>query len=242
MSQVFMPRVDVVTTPNRVKRGQMIAVQALISDSKTGMFMPFDKIYMQILDEKGIEIWPLSTIAEGTERINKLISTSQMKPGKYLIRISPSKKLRPMGVSYFHIESSMLDMAVPLIPPVLLAVTSSTKKEKITADFFSPTTAINITWALYQTEKDSRVCPICLNYAGRIYRPDDPTMPRIGPEELGGDTHWGCRCHYDFITREMEMQQLNAQYEEMKEIFEVAQVAMVAQQVFNQKRSIGKWR
>jgi len=235
MAQEFHPKIDVIATPKKLQQGQMLAVQAYIFDTITGMDMPFDKIYMQIVDSKGVEIWPMSTIAEGVERIDKLISTSQMKPGKYLIRISPSKKLSPMGSVEFQIERSLSQAIIPLIPAVILAVTSSTKQEKIESEFLAPKSP-KITWLIYQTEKDHRVCPICAPNDGLVFRPDDPTLIRIGPPELGGDTHYGCRCHYDFITQEMEMRQLNAQWEELEEVHEAYEVAMIAQQVFNQKR------
>ena len=49
----------------------------------------------------------------------------------------------------------------------------------------------------------------------------------IGPPEFGGQTHWGCRCHYDIVSK---VQQLNG---ELREAFEVYQVARIAQQAFN---------
>ena len=49
----------------------------------------------------------------------------------------------------------------------------------------------------YQTEKDHRVCPICLPNQGLVFPIDYPDIIKIGPPELGGDTHYGCRCHYD---------------------------------------------
>jgi hypothetical protein len=232
MSQVFKPKVDVVITPRQVQRGQMISVQAQIYDRHTGMIMPFDKIYMQIIDSKGVEIWPVSTVAEGVAVINKLISTSQMKNGKYLIRVSPSKKLTPMGAAEFQIKGNLPVAAIPLIPAAILAITSSSKKEKVELDFLEPVQPPKITWLLYQTEKDTRVCPICLNFAGRVYRPDDPELPRIGPAELDGDTHWGCRCHYDYITIDMEIQEFNAQVAAAFEIAEIAEVAQIAMEAF----------
>lgn len=49
----------------------------------------------------------------------------------------------------------------------------------------------------YQTEKDHRVCPICEPYQGLVFSINDKNIIRIGPSQLGGDTHYGCRCHYD---------------------------------------------
>jgi hypothetical protein len=239
LSLQLKPKVEVFITPGEVQRGQMFSVQATIFDRNTGMEMPFDKIYMQIIDNKGVEIWPVSTVAENTNRIDKLISTGQMRTGKYLIRVSPSKKFSPMGVAPFKIKSTLPVAAIPLIPAAILATTSSTKKEKIETTFLEPKTP-KITWLIWQTEKDSRVCPICLNFAGLVFRADDPTLPRPDPPELGGDTHWGCRCHYDFITQDMEferaMDEFHAHMDAVYEAAEIAEVAMVAMQVMPRLR------
>lgn len=237
MSQEIKIKIDVFATPDKITQGQMFSIQAVIYDTITGAPMLFDKIYMQILDEKGTEIWPVSTVAEGAERIDKLISTSEMDPGKYLVRVSPSRKMRPMGAAQFEIDST-LSPVVPLIPPILLAITSSSTKEKIEKEFLGPKNPPKINWLIYQTEKDSRVCPVCLPHDGKVFRPDDPSLIRIGPEQLGGDTHYRCRCHYDFITEEMERRQMDAAFEEelreLEEIYEIYQVSMVGQKAFNQ--------
>ena len=231
MSYLVKPTVKVVITPNELLRGQMLSVQAYIYDRNNGAALQFKKIYMQIIDSKGVEIWPVTTVAEGTERIDKLISTSQMKPGKYTIRVSPSKKMSPHGYGFFDIKRSLLPLiAIPLIPAVLLAVTSSTKQEKVESTFLEPKLP-KIAWLLYQTEKDGKVCPICRPNEGLVFRPDDPDLIRIGPEEFGGGTHWGCRCHYDFWTPEMEMIKFQAQVEEMYEAAEIGIVAMEAMKV-----------
>ena len=44
---------------------------------------------------------------------------------------------------------------------------------------------------LFVSERDSKVCPICLNYDGRQYNIEDYDRPRI-PR----DTHPNCRCRY----------------------------------------------
>lgn len=47
---------------------------------------------------------------------------------------------------------------------------------------------------VWVSERDGRVCPQCTNLDGRTFDGNDPDMPTPGPEELGGSTHWGCRC------------------------------------------------
>ena len=79
MSLEFKPKIIVSINPEKVSRGQMLAIQAQIIDQFTGSPMPFERIYMQIVDEKGVEIWPVSTMEENSFTINKLISTSGRK-------------------------------------------------------------------------------------------------------------------------------------------------------------------
>jgi hypothetical protein len=47
---------------------------------------------------------------------------------------------------------------------------------------------------MWVSERDGRVCPICLNLDGRTFNADDPDIPTPGPPEHGGTSHWGCRC------------------------------------------------
>src|SRR5260370_26245042 len=96
MLEEFNPTINVIVAPLKVSKGQMISITANIFDKDTLEPMNFDKIYMQIIDEKGIEIWPLSLMEEESAFFSKLISTSEMDPGRYLVRVSPSKKLRPI--------------------------------------------------------------------------------------------------------------------------------------------------
>ncbi len=51
------------------------------------------------------------------------------------------------------------------------------------------TGSITVPQNIWISERDNRVCPICLNLDGRTYDVDDPKMPR--PVR---DTHLGCRC------------------------------------------------
>lgn len=212
MSQEFLPIINVIASPTKVSRGQMISINASIVEKTTLKPMVFDTIYMEILDSKGVVVWPLSTIEKNSSTISKLISTAEMKRGKYTVRITPSKYRTPIGVARFEIEDTDMTL-IPLIPLALLAIPSSSSREKIEKEFVEPPVIPKIAWLIYRTEKDSKVCEICRPHEGKVFRPDDPKLIRISPPELGGDTHYRCRCHYDIITQEQERRRLNAEYE-----------------------------
>jgi len=226
------PRLVVQTTPDKITRGQMMAVQAYIYDPATGLPVIFNRIYMEIIDEKGVPVWPLSTIAENTDRMNKLISTAQLENGTYQLRVSTSKKLSPMAYSFFEVEKKSIGLEfLPLIPAVLLGYKTSKKLEKVDSPILEPEpTLVKIVRMFYQTEIDGRTCPICIahrevSFDKRGWDPSDPNIPVIGPKEMGGDTHYGCRCHFD-ITTDVELQaQL---YEELKEVYDVYQASQIA--------------
>ncbi len=94
---------------------------------------------------------------------------------------------------------------MPLIPLILLAPATAITVEKIKKEFVEPDSvdSAKIAFLAYKTERDSRVCPICRPHEGKVFRPDDSAIIKIGPPEFGGDTHYGCRCHYDIITQGM---------------------------------------
>jgi len=265
VSQQYKPRVLVSVNPSKIVEGQMINVQAVIVDAYTSKPMQFDKMYMQIIDSTGLEVWPLSTIQKDSARFDKLISTSELKAGKYLIRVSPGKNLRPMGAVPFEVEKSDNPL-IPLIPLVLLAIPASTLIKKVETDMIQPRspelarrdnykefekflndttiTAINpeknpllkppkIALLLYRTEMDSRVCKICRGHRAAHspgfqegeYIPFAPEQPVIGPEQLGGDTHYNCRCHFDYLT---ELQLMAKNYREWEEVYQ-AKIIKAAQ-------------
>ncbi len=263
MSVLQRPKLQIAITPNKLQRGQMMAVQAYSYDYETEIPVIVPKFYMQIIDEKGVEVWPLSTIAENTDRIDKLISTAQLDSGQYQIRISTSKKLTPMAYSFFKIEKSIPPLAFALLIPLALGIPSRKKlkiKSDITTGIVSEIKVLEIPddatprspksvkvdapimrprerpqeiiRMFYQTEIDTRVCPICRNHREVSfslggYAPDDPHMPSIGPEEFGGDTHWGCRCHYD-ITRDYP--DIPVDFSGEIEAYEVYEAVQIAQQ------------
>ena len=226
MSVEFKPKILVAINPQKVTRGQMIAIQAQIFDQFTNSPMPFEHIYMQIVDDKGVEVWPVSTMEINSFTMNKLISTSEMDPGKYLVRVSFSKKFSPIGVAGFEIERGLPLAVIPLIPPLILATTSSSRREKIEKEFVGPDTPPQITWLVFQTEKDARVCHLCRPNQGKVFRPDDPQLIRI-------PIHPNCRCHYDFITEEQELATLHsysaAQREYAYQAYTIAQVYWAAE-------------
>jgi len=245
---IIKSRVRISINPNKVTRGQMLNVSAEIYDDITGKPLIFDRIYMQILDKDGKEVWPLSTIEINSSQINKLISTSEMEGGQYTVRISPSKKLTPQAAFTFEVETKTNAILVPLIPLILLARPSGVRKENVEKEFVEPKDQANIEWVIWRTEKDSRVCSICLPLEGLLFRVDDPEMVRVGPAEFGGDTHFGCRCVFDIITNKQvrkaffnaAMEQYQAEQQELEEIHEIYGIAKIAKESFKVLRSIQK--
>ncbi len=224
LEKQFKPKVIVTVNPPKIIEGQMLAVHATIIDEYTNRPMLFDKFYMQIIDSQGLEVWPLSTIQKNSSKFDKLISTSELKAGKYLIRVSPSRNLRPIGAVQFIIEKSDNPL-VPLIPLVLLAVPYSKLIKKVESDILEPIEPPSkIAILIYKTEMDSRVCKICRGHRANHspglppsqYYPFSPEQPVIGPEELGGQTHYRCRCNFDFIT----IQQLQKMQQAKRKIYE----------------------
>lgn len=207
------PQVIVTITPNKVHRGQLLSIQAYVQDRYTGVPIPFETLYMDIISEDGVPVWPLSAIEEDSASISKLISTSELKEGQdYLVRISPNRNLSPSGSAKFHIEHELLDPAllVPgamLIPHLLLSLPDSTREEKTDSNVVGPDTPLKIAWLIYRTQLDSKVCKICQPNEGLRFRPDDPDLIKI-PE----DTHPRCRCVYDVISQYEERQIYEAMY------------------------------
>jgi len=203
----FKPEIIVTVTPNKVHKGQMLSIQAYIRDRYTFEPIEYPVLYMDIIDENGVPVWPLSAIEEDSSSISKLISTSDLKEGQdYLIRISPKRSLSPSGSAKFHIDQELLDplLLVPgamLIPHLLLSVPDSTKQEKTDSDVVGPDEPIQIAWLIYRTQLDSKVCKICEPNEGLRFRPHDPDLIKI-PE----DTHPRCRCVYDVISKYEENQ------------------------------------
>jgi hypothetical protein len=209
MAQEYHPKVEVFAAPKTVAKGQMIAIHATITERYSGEPMVFDNIYMEIIDEKGVPVWPLSLVEVESYTISKLISTADLEAGHtYTVRISPSKHKSPMGVTTFTINHDIIPAALLiggglLIPKILLP-----------DDLIEPETPpMKIAWLIYRTERDSKVCPICRPHEGKMFRPNDPKLIKIGPPDKGGDTHYGCRCHYDIITVEDEKSIFDANIE-----------------------------
>lgn len=200
MSEELHPEVIVTITPNKVSKGQMISIQAYIQDRYTTVPIEYPTIYMEILDEDGVPVWPISAIELESSTISKLISTAELKAGKdYTVRVSPDKSLSPSGTAFFHIDSDVIPAAllVPgamLIPHVLLP------------DVVQPETPFKIGWLIYRTQLDSKVCKYCSPLEGNRYRPTDPDLPLI-------PRHINCRCHYDVISLAEEEELYQAMYQ-----------------------------
>lgn len=249
------PVIQVIVSPKTVSLGQMISIQATIYDKNTMEPMAFEKIYMEILDSRGIPVWPLSTVDENTATIAKLISTSDLQSGNtYHVRISPSPHRRPIGEAEFNIDHRIITPAfllpgIALIPDslftrptrtvgpdLLVSQPTSPKREKIESEVIGPDLPVpemKIAWLIYTTEKDTRVCPLCQSNEGKTFRPYWQSIIKIP-----GDTHPRCRCHYDIITEAEYNQLLQAQafiteYFTRHEVLNAARVASVVQRIKN---------
>jgi hypothetical protein len=81
--------------------------------------------------------------------------------------------------------STILQLRQPAIP-----ASDVFKAIQVTTTTQTPETQ-KVMWV---TSRDDRVCPICEPLDGNIYDVNDENRPKPGPEEYGGNTHWGCRC------------------------------------------------
>ena len=131
-----------------------------------------------------------------------------------------------MGASTFTIEKSPALGVVPLIPAAILALPTALIVDKMSKDYVQPKDQ-QILFLVYETEKDTRVCPICLPHQGKGFLPDDPDLIKIGPPQLGGDTHYGCRCHYEAITRKQIQETVLSSAYEAHLALEAYQIALV---------------
>jgi len=183
MSSSQRTRITVHVAPNTVDAGQMIQISATVTDP-TGAPVVTPVLFMNIIDSKGRVYWPISPIERNANGFSKLISTREMQSNtRYQVRVSTNRKLSPQGWAFFKTSKKSLALAfIPaLIAPLVLI----------------PQKALNPIWLIYRTELDAKVCPICRPHEGKKFRPKDSDIIRIGPPELGGQTHFGCRCHYD---------------------------------------------
>ncbi len=176
-------RVTVHIAPENIDAGQMIQISAVVTDN-LGAPVVAPVLYMQILDSKGRVYWPLAPIVRDANGFSKLISTSELKHNtRYTVRVSTNRKLSPQGYGFFKTSKKIIPAA--FIPAMLAPFVLIPQKAK------------DPLWLIYRTELDGKVCVICKPHEGKRFRPDDPQLIRIGPPELGGETHFNCRCNYD---------------------------------------------
>ena len=175
-----------VTQPEVIQKGQMLEVSVAIT-SPRGLSVTVPRVYLEMLDSKGRVVWPLSVIAKDTSGFTRLISTAELQTNtRYTIRASLNNKLIRHSSAFFKTAKSIIPgllLPLTLLSPELLPKT------------LIPENPEKEIWYVYTTELDQRVCPICLNFSGRTFGPNDELIP-IGPPEHGGKTHWRCRCVY----------------------------------------------
>jgi len=174
--------VTVVATPQVIQKGQMIELSIAITGT-TGLSVVVPRVYMEIVDSRGRVVWPMSVLAKDTSGFTRLISTAELKPNtRYTIRAAINNKLIRMGFAVFK-------TAKGIFPALLLPGLSALALIPKSAE------AHKSDYLMWETEHDARVCPICLNLSGRTWKASDPDIPRVGPPEFGGASHWGCRCN-----------------------------------------------
>ena len=164
----------------------MLEVSVAIT-TPTGLSVAVPKVYLEMVDSKGRIVWPLSVIAKDTAGFTRLISTAELETNtRYTVRASLNNKLIRHSSAIFKTTKSIIPgliRSLTLLSPILIPNT------------LVPENPSKDIWYVYTTELDQRVCPICLNYSGRTFGPNDDLIP-IGPPEFGGKTHWKCRCVY----------------------------------------------
>lgn len=211
----------------------MIQVSAVVTD-KFGQPVVVPTMYMEILDSAGKEYWPLSPIARNVSSFAKLISTNEFKHNtRYIVRVGINRKLSPQGYEFFKTKNRKIIPAfIPLVFAPLVLVPRldlDPELDLIPRLDLIPEEAKKPIFLTYKTELDARVCPICEPNEGLVFAVDDPKLIRIGPPELGGETHFGCRCHYD-----MEVA-LNAALAKVQRIIDAGRAAMVVHAVQKHK-------
>jgi len=189
MPQLHANRITVVIAPEIVNAGQMIQIAAAVTD-KFGTPVVVPTLYMEIIDSKGRVYWRLSPIERNVSAFAKLIATNELRSNtRYQIRISTNRKLSPMGYAFF--KTSKKNLPLGIIPALMVPGILVPRNTLI------PEAAKRPIMITYKTELDAKVCVICRPFEGLVFEVNDPNLIRIGPPEFSGQTHWGCRCHYD---------------------------------------------
>lgn len=217
MSSQRTPRtnVTVVALPNEVDTGQFIQVSAALTD-EFGASVFANNIYMQIVDSTGRVVWSTQSMAENQSGFSLLVSTNELKPNtRYTVRVAPNNKFVHMGFTTFKTSKNRVPIAIPLVfvPSVLI-----------------PEAAKNPIELIYRTKRDTRVDDICLQHEGKRFKPNDPNIIRIGPPDLGGQTHWGCRCVYIMVLAQINPAKAKAD--------SIRAVALVSMAVIKHKKKM----
>ena len=226
MLQPHANRITVVVAPDVIESGQMIQVAVAVTD-KFGAPVVVPTLYMDIIDSTGRVAWKLSLMARDVSSFAKLISTSELNHNtRYQVRVSSNRKLSPQGYDFFKTKRKIGPLA---FIPILFAPMVLIPKSPIP---LVPKDAKRPIFLTYKTELDARVCPICKPNEGLTFPIDAKDIIKIGPPQLGGETHYGCRCHYD-----IEMA-VNAAVAKIARMLRSIKVAMVISEVQKHKRKM----
>lgn len=215
-------RITVVIAPAAIEAGQMIQIAAAVTD-RFGAPVVAKQLFMDIIDSTGRVYWSLSLIERNVSSFAKLIATGELRHNtRYQVRISTNRKLSPMGYAFFKTKKRILPLG---ILPVLMAPSVLIPRNDLI-----PEAAKRPILATYKTELDARVCVICRPFEGLVFEINDPDIIRIGPPEIGGATHYGCRCHYDIQFA------VNAAVAKIHRMIRAGNLAMVVAAVQEHKR------
>ncbi len=190
--------------PDVQKRGKNVQVQTSFLD-EFGRLLTVDAIFLRVLDESGIEVYPPQKIASNQAGFAILIGTRDFKPGIYRVQVSNSEQFTPHQSRELTVQEPDDVVAGVVVPVVDVKTLQRTRSpDRRTKAGFVPIVPILPSIPLgdfafggeviFNTEEDDRVCPICESHEGEIYElPDDEDiMPEI-------PLHPNCRCWYVFI-------------------------------------------
>lgn len=180
------PNIIIAIVPEIIHVGQMIQISTVFTN-EYAQPVYVKEIFMEIIDSTGRVAWPLSVMERGASGFAKLISTAELQPNtRYTVRISENSDLSNHRFGFFKTTKRKLPLLlVPLLVAPTLLIPLIPKKAEIPVLY------------IYRTELDKKVCSTCKANEGLQFSPGDKDIIRIGPPELGGETHFRCRCHYD---------------------------------------------
>lgn len=205
------PQIRVKIAPNRIRRSKFIQIQVAVYKGNIPEIVP--ELYMRILTNDGLEVWPPQRIANWRMGIVLNIGSAGFPRGEYVVQVSDNTNFSPMGFDKFritetrHEESQRIGRRIhkdpgrpvytifPRVQPTLViheasALTYLEEQLQLADDEEG---VIETGMLEFHTEDDERVCPICESLDGEIYDLADDDYADI-------PLHPSCRCWYESVT------------------------------------------